>query len=450
MKKLLTSSIVFVIACILMMPTIDAVAQLSVTTQIRPRTEFRHGFKKLMAEGDEPAIFTEQRSRLTLDYKDPVNKQFQVRFSLQDIRIWGETGQINKTDGLSSVHEAYGIYNFSKKFAIKLGRQELVYDDHRILGNLGWAAQARSHDALVFTYKGGTEKSPFNLHLAGTWNQDGLTPEPAKLQSGTGNDYNNPKVNTGDLDLGFTLAQPKTMQFVWLSNNIGKLTISAIALNTGMQATPDKVTFMQTYGVNPKIQLSESLSFSGSVYYQSGKTTSEETINAMLGSVSATLKAGKIPLTIGLDYLSGNDPNEAKFTAFNPLFGTHHKFYGLMDYFYVGNPHGNVGLTDIFFKTKFKLSDKSLLIGHVHQFLANQDVAATDGIATLNSSMGTEVDLVFVHKASKAVNFKMGYSQMFASTTMEAIKGGDKSKFNTWAWVMIDFKPQLILGRKDK
>ncbi|MDZ7608893.1 MAG: hypothetical protein U5K79_25710 [Cyclobacteriaceae bacterium] len=29
--------------------------------------------------------------------------------------------------------------------------------------------------------------------------------------------------------------------------------------------------------------------------------------------------------------------------SFNPLYGTNHKFYGYMDYFYVGNSHGQVG-----------------------------------------------------------------------------------------------------------
>lgn len=449
MNRLSTFRFVCVAISLLIIGSQQLMAQVSVTAQIRPRTEFRHGFKKLMADDDKPAIFTEQRSRITLNYSDPVNQQFQLRFSLQDVRIWGETGQINKSDGLSSVHEAYGIYNFNKKFAIKLGRQELVYDDHRILGSLGWAAQARSHDAVVFIYKGGSEKSPFTMHIGGTWNQDALIPEPAKLQSGTGNVYNNPKASTADLDLGFTLPQPKTMQYLWLTNKIGKLNYSAILLNTGMQADVDKVTFMQTIGLNPSIKVSDKLKLAGSVYYQTGKTTADADISAVLASVQATLKAGKTPLTIGVDYLSGNDTNDDTYTSFNPLFGTHHKFYGLMDYFYVGNPHGDVGLTDIFFKTKFKLSEKSALVAHLHQFLANQDVPTADGTGTMGASMGTEADFVFVHKASKSVNLKVGYSQLFGTETMETIKGGSRSNLNAWGWVMLDIKPQLVFGKKE-
>lgn len=37
---------------------------------------------------------------------------------------------------------------------------------------------------------------------------------------------------------------------------------------------------------------------------------------------------------VGFDYLSGDKGGGDKFKAFDPLYGTHHKFYGAMDYFY--------------------------------------------------------------------------------------------------------------------
>ena len=39
-------------------------------------------------------------------------------------------------------------------------------------------------------------------------------------------------------------------------------------------------------------------------------------------------------VSLGYDYLSGSDGKGDKFKAFDPLYGTHHKFYGAMDYFY--------------------------------------------------------------------------------------------------------------------
>ena len=44
-------------------------AQFTMTAEIRPRAEFRNGFKKLTSEGTDAAFFVEQRSRLYFDYK---------------------------------------------------------------------------------------------------------------------------------------------------------------------------------------------------------------------------------------------------------------------------------------------------------------------------------------------------------------------------------------------
>ncbi len=122
-------------------------AQFSLEGQLRPRTELRNGFKKPITPSQEPAVFTEQRTRLIAGYK---TEKYGFKLSLQDVRIWGETGQINKSDQLLSAHEAYGEYYASAKSTFRIGRQEVIYDGHRLFGSLDWAAQARSLDALRY------------------------------------------------------------------------------------------------------------------------------------------------------------------------------------------------------------------------------------------------------------------------------------------------------------
>lgn len=106
-------------------------AQFQIDAEIRPRTELRHGYKTIPAATNDPAFFTEQRSRLSLRYTQP---EFQVGISAQDIRIWGSESQLKKSDNLSSVHDAWGAIFFDEHSFVKAGRQELVYDDQRILG----------------------------------------------------------------------------------------------------------------------------------------------------------------------------------------------------------------------------------------------------------------------------------------------------------------------------
>lgn len=87
-----------------------------------------------------------------------------------------------------------------------------------------------------------------------------------------------------------------------------------------------------------------------------------QNVNAMLASLYGNYKFDpNFNILGGADYVSGEsmvDGGTDGTKAFNPLYGTHHKFYGLMDYFYVGNPHGNVGLLDQYLGLAFSPTSK--------------------------------------------------------------------------------------------
>ena len=114
-----------------------------------------------------------------------------------------------------------------------------------------------------------------------------------------------------------------------------------------------------------------------------------------------------------------------------------------MDYFYVGNPSGNVGLMDIFLKANFKLSDKSNLITHLHYF-SSQATIMESATSEADSFLGTEIDLVFNSKLDKDVNLKIGLSALNPNETMGLIKAGDPDKMTYWGWTMLTIKPTLF------
>ena len=72
---------------------------------------------------------------------------------MQDVRVWGQdASSVNRVttdanDGFM-LHEAWAEISLVdtgkviKNFSLKIGRQELVYDDVRLLGNLDWLQQA--------------------------------------------------------------------------------------------------------------------------------------------------------------------------------------------------------------------------------------------------------------------------------------------------------------------
>ena len=78
-----------------------------------------------------------------------------------------------------------------------------------------------------------------------------------------------------------------------------------------------------------------------------------------------------------------------------------------------------------------------------HIFSSTANVADSSG-KIYSDGLGTEIDLVLTYNWIKSVAFQAGYSQMFATETMEVLKGGDSSKTNNWAWAMIIIKPSLF------
>ena len=65
--------------------------QFTMSGEIRPRMEYRHGYKTLADSNQNHASFTDQRSRLNFNYKD---EGYQVKVVLQDVRVWGSQPQL--------------------------------------------------------------------------------------------------------------------------------------------------------------------------------------------------------------------------------------------------------------------------------------------------------------------------------------------------------------------
>jgi len=426
-------------------------AQFSVTAEVRPRFEYRNGFKTPRPETNfKAASFVEQRTRLYFDYQ---KEKLHLHIALQDIRMWGNHDQIYKADpALTNVYEAYATYEISPNWYVKVGRQMLSYDTQRFMGGLDWAQQARSHDAVLIRYK---NDNGVKLDAAFAFNNSGF--EPGFL-----NAYATP----------YGLNNYKNMQMLHLSKKYDKAYVSLIFQNDGRQiaAADTSVQYRQTYGVVANGSLSDALYLAGEFYYQGGINGGGQTVNAIFANVQVTLKTDLTPITIGGDYASGTKLEDAgKDNAWNPLYGTNHKWYGFMDYFYVGNGHGQggrtTGLIDLYLKTNFKLADKHTLAVHGHYFMSPVTLYDTRTLlpstVEISSGLGVEIDLVYKFVVQKDFNIQVGYSHMLPQESMEAIKkynpadatdimgsGKNPNGLYNWAFVMLQFKPQLFSSKK--
>ncbi len=402
--------------------TVVSAQQFDLSAELRPRYENRHGFSTLIDKDADGTNFVSQRTRLNFDYKQ---EKIRLRVILQNIRVWGDVGTMASDDKATALHEAWAEAILSDKVSFKLGRQEIVYDDHRIFGNVGWAQQARSHDAFLFKFTP-NKNNRLDVGLALNSDREGITDEL----------YSN-------------AAGYKAFQYAWYHGDFNKFGLSFLLLNTGIEYLDNSgsdekqvIDYMQTIG--PRLTYkSDKLSANVATYFQTGKSLDAD--------VSASYYAGnidykiikKFTLGVGMEYLSGKDMNDSNsdVRSFAPLFGTNHKFNGWMDYFYVGNHAGSVGLTDIYATLAYK-KDKFSAKLVPHLFSTTADVY--NGSVKMDNNLGTEIDFTVGYKLDKNISVNAGYSKMFATDTMEILKGGDKDENNSWGWVMITFKPQLF------
>lgn len=435
----------------------QAFAQFTVSGQLRTRTELRNGQGTLQVKDTARALFTSQRTRLNFGYS---GYRFKLYASVQDVRVWGQdASSINRVttdanDGFM-LHEAWAEISLVdtgkviKNFSLKIGRQELVYDDVRLLGNLDWLQQARRHDAALLKF----EHNGWTAHLGAAYNQN------AERKSNT--IYNG-------VPTGYTAstngmgAMYKSMQFLYLGrkhffgnssvlffkDDFSKFHYAAADVNKTTPIYDRGVWSRYTMGANLFGTAKRKLGFAISAFYQGGKYREGTSLSEYLLSASTQYAVGrKLSVGPGVDITSGNngsDPTK-RFQRFDPLYGTPHKFWGYMDYFYVADGFGSNGLVDYYLKAKYKLKDNFTLFLDGHRFVLPTAVLANDG-STMKKSLGTEIDFVFNYAMTKTVTIEGGYSTMFSTETMASAKVKNVKRaadFSDWAYLMISIKPEF-------
>ena len=398
-----------ILAVIVMAISETVTAQFSLSGEFRPRTEFSHGYKSLAYENQDLSTITSQRTRLNAMFSSDFVK---TKLVLQDVRNWGSQPQlVGNENYATSVHEAWAEIFFVPEFSLQAGRQELNYDDQRIFGNVGWVQQGRTHDVALLKYK-----KDFTLHFGIAHHENSDI---------TNNLYDGPDAY-------------KDLQFLWFNKTWKANSLSLLLLNNGVPVMEDSAQvskYIQTLGGRFTRKFEE-VSVATNLYYQTGKHSNGKEISALNFLAEATLKMG---ITAGYEYLSGNSYDKKdKVYAFTPFYGTNHKFNGFMDYFYVSNHINSVGLNDAYLK--YGWSKK--------KFSVNADIHYFASAGKINADaakyLGTEIDLTLGYKLHEIATLNAGWSSMFASESMELLKGGDSNASNYWAYIMLTVTPVFI------
>lgn len=403
---------------ITMLLSIVTFGQVKISAELRPRMEFRDGYKSIKPIDKESILLLSQRSRLGLTY---TSKLYTTHLSFQDVRIWGEES-INVNEINLAIHEAWVEFNASSCFKIKIGRQVLKYDNERLIASTNWNQIGAKHDAVKFSF---TSKG-WQMDFIGAVNQSGnsLNKSPYVL-----------------FDKFY-----KNLGVVWIKKSWENFSLANLSVIEGLRedARSANINHRFTSGIVAITDL-KNTQIQSRFFYQGGHKSNGLAVSAHWINLELTQKLDEQFSVIGgLDLYSGNEsPNSTTGddNAFDLLYGGKHKFNGLMDYFMGSKTLQGVGLTDLYFKFITWVSKKVMLSLDYHYFKTQDDFLFED--ANYKSYLGSEIDLSCSIKISPEINITNTAGVMLPSTSMAVVKGSELGNTSTGFYfvTMLTFKP---------
>jgi hypothetical protein len=314
------------------------------------------------------------------------------------------------------LHQAYVTLGSAKEFPLtaKLGRQELSYGDERYLGAADWANTPRAFDAAKLRYQrdnwwvdalAGRVVIPYDRHFNVANDYDWLFGLYASARNVV------PKHETDLFFLARTVA-PR----------------SPTAITPGLGGPGARDIYMPGFRLKSLPGAAGNWDYSFEVAGQLG-SMNQAGVRRKLSAFGLGLNGGYTfketwgspRVALGYDYGTGDDnAADGEVNTFQNMFGTNHKYYGLMDLFGGWNmhiPRANVALKPV---KNLTVSSELLFF-----FLANnRDALYTEagagraangyGINTQYGHFaGTELDLVANYAIRPWANVQLGYGHFF-------------------------------------
>jgi hypothetical protein len=399
-------------------------AQFTIGSEIRPRFEYREGYRRMPDKGEKPAAFVYQRSRISLEYqKDRIS----THLSLQDVRVWGQDPQKVHSPSLD-IHQAWIELNLGENLALKAGRQELRYDNQRFFAINNWIMPGQKHDLLLVKH----QTQGMEWHLGTAFNQSGALINQNMPNFGT--DY--------------PVDNYKYMNFLWFNTALSDaIRLSLLGIADGYEnQTTGNLHVRGTWSAYAVWDFN-GLNLMVNPAIQHGKTVHGQDIAAHYFRAEARLNPfPKWRTVLGLEYFSGNDftqEDDETFRVFDPTHGAGHANNGYMDYFTNIPAHTRgAGLVNAFLKNRLIISNTTYLDADLHLFSLAKDYVHEQQV--VDRYLGTEVDLTMGYRLNDFTQFSLGYSVMFGTETMEIIRGGSRDRWAHWGFVMLTVNPVLF------
>ncbi len=392
-RQLSVGTIASLLALFMALPVsaADGPIEGGLTLQYRPRLYINQGHDFVEGGG-----FTVVRHRARIGAGATYDGKFGIYLEMQDVRSFGdETSTLGDFSADSfDLHQGYARVMPIEALEIRVGRQEIGIENHRLIGTVGWTEQARSFDGARATYSQG------GLRL------DGFFARVADDFSGA---------NPSDVDLGAInvhydlseLASLGAIAVVDADDASGRKRITAGAILTG--------------GVS-------GLSYSAEGYYQTGGADGGISFAAYLAALHLRYSLGGqfAPFFEFFGEVVSGDDNlaDGDVKSFDTLYATNHKFYGEMDFFLNLPVHtGGLGLMDVGAQAGVSPVKKVAAKVTAHQFMSVEDNAAGENV------FGTEVDVRVDWKPYKNFKVDVVYAIFLPGKILEPASGSQPEHY---------------------
>jgi len=472
MKRNLILSIA--VAVFMIATTVAQAADVSFGGEFRPRFNADND----SSDSTTPNHFFDTRARLNA--KANINANTSLFLQFQSVGTWGggaaNAGTRESTGGgtgagdaaeasdlLNEVgfHQAHlTLKNFAGKAVdLKIGRQEVVIDGHRLFGHTGWTQGAETKDAIRLNHAAGNHSLNYTFIM------------------GDENDGNG-NVNSQDYSVHVLHAQTQGI----LGGTLSGIFTLTNDDDGGAQMHDDEEWY--TIGARQKGKMG-GLDYRVEVYHQFGDAgTAAATDMGITGVVSTGdtdagavdrdaymvgVRVGKTfknatwkpTITLWYDMLTGQDDDHGTsgdWGQFDTMYDTGHKFYGFQDFYLArtGAGTGFYGLQDYAIKTKMTPAPGWTFKADYHHFRTQTDLSGADADATIaadgslagamDEDMGSEIDLTLVHKYDANTKIVAGFSHYMTTTTFAQLNaaggtaGANSNDDSDWAYVQIHTK----------
>lgn len=344
-------------------------------------------------------------------------------------------GTSPESDTPIDLNQAYVFIGNHKEFpvSLKVGRQEMILGEQRIVGPLGWNNVGRQWDAAKVRWQ-----TPW--FAADAWSSMVVMPDDNAF-----NKPNNKEIFSG-LQISTKEIPKAWSEFYLLARNVGR------GANDGSRGTvpapfrPPDAQDIYTAGAYIKSSTNDWVNVDWGVqaYYQFGDFADvrenggngvrrEQKAWAAIGAAGYTWKESSFQPRLGIEYAyaSGDDnPNDNVHGTFVHLYPTGHLFYGFADFASLQNLH-NLRLRSSILATpriklavegQFKWLDSANdnfynVAGLPRGGITAQSAAAQGTGFGINPNagkyVGAELDLVATWQANKYLTFEAAFCRFF-------------------------------------